>query len=530
MEKRFERFTFQGEEYVRPAHLEPGDAQELQALEPLAVFEGRNFAAGAPFPPDAIYTLGPYTLEGEELERKKEKLRERWANYAPPPNVEEYGGREVLLALVEALRRVSFEIQRGDVELRLAPGWSDPLPPELVERALEKVISGPASFVWGVLGALLGDKGPSSPPAVRLPEHVLRAQVVTRATPPEADLFTGYTTEKELALREEARQRLADRGVIGASSASLTWNPTAEEEIVHRALLELFARRGVPASVRLSSSELLELCGKENNENELRAVKKALALLSSRPALLAFRYRPQRGTATRKADPWRKVETLGPLWDIARTSSEKTDRTLAWTITPGLQAMKEELGEEPFSIFFQVNREHGGDPALYRSEPAGLILRTKGEPAQVQADVIRLRNILGTYCARNKYTSGYRVEARLEQRDLQRDLHRADPEREPQLEGLSQVEALSVRYFIEQRDKGQRPAEIAQALELELKELRRLLRRARVNPKRKSPPSLRAVRERTARAFELLSAQGEPYRVSAYTFTRGAVRVALELA
>jgi hypothetical protein len=529
MEKSFERVVRNGAELVRPTYVEPQeDPLDIEAGTLLAMFEGASLSMGGSELGTAGIKLGPYTLEGEELEAKKKALAERWANYGPPFGVEDYGSEKVLRALVEALRRVFYFLRRGEVELELLEGWSEGHPIEEVDKALEKIVLAPASFMWNVLGALVPEQGTPSGRVVRLPEHLSRMQALTRANPMGVDLFTPPTV-RELEIREEGRARLLARGITEASSVSLTWNPTAEEEIVHRALLELFAQRGYPSAVTITSSELLELCGKENNENTLRALKEALGHLSTRSVLFAFQYRPQRGTEARKEAPWRKKETLGPLWSVTRTSAHSTDRTLAWTISPGLPSLKADIGEEPLSIFFQVNRDNLGDPAFYRSEPAGLLQRAKHESTLVQADAIRWRGILGTHCIRHKYESRQMVDAAFSLKDLQRDLHRTDPEGRPKFEGLTTEEALRVRYFTEQRDAGKRPAEIAKELEMELPKLRRLLRRTGTSPKRKAPPSLRTVRTRTAQALEVLRAQGEPYRVSGYTFTGSSVRVVVEV-
>ena len=529
MEKSFERVLRDGVELVRPTYVEPpGDPIDIEAGTLLAIFEGPSFSVGGAELKRAGIDLGPYTLEGEELEAKKKALAVRWASYGPPPQVDAYGGEEVLRSLVEALRRVFYYLRRGEVELELREGWSDGHPGEGVEKALEKIVLAPASFVWHVLGALVPEKGTPSGRVVRLPEHLSRMQVLTRASPKGADLFTPPTVH-ELEIREEGRARLLARGITEASSVSLTWNPTPEEEIVHRALLELFAQRGYPSSVTITSPELLELCGRDSNEHALAALKVALGNLTTRSVLFAFRYRPQRGTKARKEAPWRKKETLGPLWSVTRTSAQTTDRTLSWTISPGLPSLKADLGEEPLSIFFQVNRDNLGDPAFYRSEPAGLLQRTKHESTLVQADAIRWRGILGTHCTRHNYESGQTADAAYALKDLQRDLHRTDPEGKPKLEGLTNEEIIRVLYFVKQRDAGKRPAEIAKELEMELPKLRRLLRRTGTSPKRKAPPSLRTVRTRTAQALEVLRAQGEPYRVSGYTFTTNAVRVVVEV-
>ena len=525
MEKSFQRVVREGVEVIGPTYVEPLDELEIDHETILALFEGPSLS---PIGPTDFYLLKPHTLKGEELEAKKKALEERWANYGPPEGVEDYGGENVLRALVGALIEVFYSLRQGEVKLQLRQGWSDGHPSEEVDKALEKIVLAPASFVWNVLGALVPEPGTPSGRVVRLPEHLSRMQILTRANPKGADLFTPPTV-RELEIREEGRARLLARGITEASSVSLTWNPTAEEEIMHRALLELFAQRGYPSSVTITSTELLELCGKDNNENTLRALKVALGYLSTRSVLFAFRYRPQRGTKARKEEQWRKKETLGPLWSVTRTSSTTTDRTLAWTISPGLTSLKEDLGEEPLSIFFQVNRDNLGDPAFYRSEPAGLLQRAKHESALVQADAIRWRGILGTHCIRHKYESRQTVEAAFALKDLQRDLHRTDPEGRPKLEGLTTEEALQVLYFTEQRDAGKRPAEIAKELGMELPKLRRLLRRTGTSPKRKAPPSLRTVRTRTAQALEVLRVKGEPYRVSGYKFTGSSVRVAVEV-
>jgi hypothetical protein len=509
MEKAFEIELREEVEVVRNAYKEPpGEPWDAHASTVLALFEGVNFSAGGPTP-----SLSAYTLERDGLELKRQALRDRWATYGPPEDVDQYGGREVLLALVEGLVRASYDLRRGDVELHLRRGWRASLEPELVEKALSKVALAPASFVWTVLGAFHQGE-PERSTVVRLPEHILRAGHLTQAqTTPS--LFN-QDTEREVDFRTQALERLRKRETPGANVARVAWNPTAGEEIVHRALLEIFAQRNYPATVKLTSEEVLEACGWEYNENTLRDLGQALGLLSTRPALFAFMYRPQTFKKEKKPN-YRKKETVGPLWNVTREAAKSTNRTLSWTIAPGLTSLEP---EERFSIFFQVNPELHGDPAHYRAEPAGLLQRGNGGSAQVTADAIRLRGIFGTFVSRGKVKPGSLPEVVVSVEDLRKELQRG--ETVPKFDGLTERESLIVRYFLEAQGQGKTARAVADELEgLELKELRRALRRANVQEKLPRVPSVRAAKERLARALEVLRMEGEPYRVTGYTFAKG---------
>lgn len=512
MEKAFEIELREGVEVVRNAYKEPPGEWDIESSTVLAIFEGPGMFWGWDGSGE-VPELGPYTLEGELLEGKRQALRGRGEHFALPEVLKEYGGAELLRALVEALLRAHFDLRKGEVELHLKEGWSSPFEVEAVEGLLSKIALAPASFVWRVLGAKL--KGSPEPGVVRLPEHIMRAGHITQAetSPTLFDL----NTEGEVNFRSQALERLRQRGEPGADVARVAWNPTAGEEIVHSALLEVFAHRSYPAAVKLTSEELLKACGWEYTEHTLRDLGQALALLSTRPALFAFGFRPQAGTNERKAGPWRKKETVGPLWNVTREAAKSTNRTLSWTIAPGLTSLEP---EERFSIFFQVNPELGGDPAFYRAEPAGLLQRGNGGGAQVTADAIRLRKIFGTSVTRGKVKAGTLLEVVVNVEELRKELQRG--ETVPKFEGLTERERHIVAYFLEAQRAGKSARAAAEEVEgLELKELRRTLRRANVQEKLPRVPSVRAVKERLARALGVLRMEGEPYRVTGYKFVRG---------
>jgi hypothetical protein len=426
-----------------------------------------------------------------------------------------------LRGLVEALEACRYDLRRGDVELRLRAGWSNPFEEELVEKAYTKITLAPASFAWRVLGALVPEQGGGDSSVVRLPEHLLRLGHLTQAEELPS-LF--HQTEREVDFRTKCLARMRQKGEPGADTAKIAWSPTAGEEIVHQALLEIFSARGYPSGVKLTSEELLRACGWQYSENTLRDLSKALLLLSTRPALFAFQYRPKT-YGNQKKTTLRRKETAGPLWNVTREAVERTNRTLSWSITPGLTSLEP---TERFSIFFQVNPEQLGDPAFYRAEPAGLLQRSATGGAQMTADAIRLRRIFGTFISKHKPKSGSLPEVVVNVEMLRKELQRG--ESVPTFEGLTERELILARYFLEAQKEGKPASVVIASLKaegVEPKELRRTLRRANIEEKLPRVPSVRAAKERLARALEVLRMEGEPYRVTGYTFARGAKGVEL---